>query len=288
MEIIVPKTKKIALPVSADAYGKLFEKVTQRIMQGQSNALIAVNKELMETYWDIGKYIVEEQGIKSHGKSIVEKIAKDLQKKLPSIKGFSVRNLWYMRNLYIAYSDHTILQTLSADVLHKANLLVKDEYSFDFLELGSEYAERELEIGLIAKVQPFLAEMGGVFAFIGSQYKLEISNKEYFIDLLLYHRKLKCLVAVELKIGEFIPEYIGKMQFYLSALDTLEKIEGENPAIGIILCKSKDRTIVEFTLKDATKPIGVATYKVTKDLSKELKKQLPTPEQIAILLKLLD
>ena len=126
--------------------------------------------------------------------------------------------------------------------------------------------------------------MGGAFTFVGSQYRLEVGDKEYFIDLLLYHRKLKCLVAIELKIGEFIPEYIGKMQFYLAALDDLVKEESENPSIGIIICKSKDRTIVEYTLRDAKRPIGVSTYRVLTSVPEDLKGLLPAPEQIEKLL----
>jgi len=124
-----------------------------------------------------------------------------------------------------------------------------------------------------------------MFSFIGSQYRLEIRGREYFIDLLLYHRRLKCLVAIELKIGEFLPEYVGKMQFYLAALDDLVRVADENPSIGIILCKSKDKTIVEYALRESNKPIGVATYRIVTVLPSELKGQLPEPEQVAKLLE---
>lgn len=126
--------------------------------------------------------------------------------------------------------------------------------------------------------------MGGMFTFIGSQYRLEISDKEYFIDLLLFHRRLKCLVAIDLKIGEFLPEYVGKMQFYLAALDDKVRLEDENPSVGIILCKSKDKTIVEYALRESNKPIGVATYRIVSQLPQELQDKLPAPEQIARLL----
>jgi len=127
--------------------------------------------------------------------------------------------------------------------------------------------------------------MGGYFTFISNQYRLEVGNEEFFIDLLLYHRVLKCLIAVELKTGKFKPEYAGKMQFYLSALDDKVKLPDENPSIGIIICKEKNRTIVEYTLKDVNKPVGVATYKVRKRPPKEFKKYLPTPEDIKKSLK---
>ncbi len=175
-------------------------------------------------------------------------------------------------------------ETLPESIRQQAKLAVKDEYTFDFLELGEEYSERQLEKALLSRMEQFLREMGDLFTFVGSQYRLEISGKEFFIDILLYHRKLKCLVALELKVGEFQPEYVGKMQFYLAALDDRIRLEGENPSIGIILCKSEDKTIVEYPLRDSGKPIGVAAYKVVTKLPKELQGQLPTPEQIGKLL----
>jgi len=167
----------------------------------------------------------------------------------------------------------------------QAKLAVKDEYTFDFLELGQEHFERELERALIGRVEDLLRAMGGLFAFVGSQFRLEVDGEEFFIDLLLYHRRLRSLVAVELKIGKFQPEFVGKMQFYLTALDRQVRVEGENPSIGIIMCKEKNRTIVEYALHDARKPIGVATYQVVKRLPRELKGQLPSPAEIARLLE---
>lgn len=176
-------------------------------------------------------------------------------------------------------------KALTPKLRAQARLAVKDEYTFDFLELGEEHSERELERALIARIEHFLRAMGGLFAFLGSQFRLEVADKEYFIDLLLFHRRLKSLVAIELKVGEFQPEFVGKMQFYLTALDRRVREKGENPSIGIILCKEKKRTIVEYALQPAKKPIGVATYRVVKRLPKELKGQLPSPEQIAKLLE---
>ena len=178
-------------------------------------------------------------------------------------------------------------QTLPEDIRNQAKLAIKDEYTFDFLELADEHSERQLEMAILTKVELFLREMGGLFAFVGSQYRLEISGKEFFIDLLLYHRRLKCLVAIELKIGEFLPEYVGKMQFYLAALDDLVRMADENPSIGILLCKSKDKTIVEYALRESNKPIGVATYRIVTVLPNELKGQLPEPDQVAKLLEVI-
>jgi predicted nuclease of restriction endonuclease-like (RecB) superfamily len=176
-------------------------------------------------------------------------------------------------------------QVLTPELRGQAKLAVKDEYTFDFLELGEEHSERELERALIARVEDFLRAMGGMFAFMGSQYRLEVDGREFFIDLLLFHRLLRCLVAVELKIGEFQPESVGKMQFYLTALDRQVRQADENPSMGIILCKEKSRTIVEYALNDARKPIGVATYEMTRTLPTELKGRLPDPEQISALLE---
>lgn len=175
--------------------------------------------------------------------------------------------------------------TLPAKITKQAKLAVKDEYTFDFLELGEEHSEKQLEQAALAKIRKFLHEMGGLFAFVDSQYRIEIDGEEYFIDLLLYHRALKCLVAIELKIGKFMPEYVGKVQFYLAVLDDKARMEGENAPIGIILCKSKNNTIVEYALKNSTKPIGVATYRIMSKLPKSLQGKLPSPKQIANLMK---
>jgi len=163
---------------------------------------------------------------------------------------------------------------------HQAALAVKDEYQFDFLELSEEHSEHELELAILKNIRVFLMEMGGYFSFIGNQFRVEVEGNEYFIDLLLFHRKLRALVAVELKIGEFIPEMVGKMQFYLSILNEKVKEVDENPAIGIIICKSKKRMIVEYALRDSNKPIGVAAYSIASELPESFKKFLPSKEQL--------
>ena len=188
-----------------------------------------------------------------------------------------------------AYEKTLLAQTNFAQALpekyrDQAKLAVRDEYTFDFLELGEEHSERELERALLAKVEHFLREMGGRFTLVGSQYRLEVEDKEYFIDLLLFHRTLRCLVAIDLKIGDFQPEFVGKMQFYLAALDDQARIGNENPAIGIVLCRTKNRAIVEYALRESKKPIGVATYRIVKRLPRELAGELPQPAQIAKLM----
>jgi len=328
-------------------YARLLAEVKERVRAAQYAAFRAVNKELVVLYWDIGRMISKRQVTGMHGDAAVEQLASDLRMEFPGVGGFSRRNVFYMREFYIAYRDLPKVQPLVAQIgwtqnlivlqrcrdplerefyirmtkkfgwtknvlIHQienqsyektslgqtnfnkalthglraqAKLAVKDEYTFDFLELGEEHAERELERALVGRIEQFLRAMGGLFAFVGSQYRLEVDGREFFIDLLLFHRKLRCLVAIELKVGEFQPEFVGKMQFYLTALDRQVREKGENPSIGIILCKEKHRTIVEYALYNATKPIGVATYRIVKHLPKELKGQLPGPEEIARLLE---
>lgn len=333
-------------PISDD-YRHLLMEIKQRIRSAQYEALKAVNREMINLYWDIGQIIVTQQQGASWGKSVVEQLAKDLQAEFPGISGFSAANLWRMRLFYESYVNNeklapmvreigwshnlvivekckddlerefyirmtrkfgwtknvlihqienqtyekTLLnqtnfdKTVPAEIRNQLKLAVKDEYTFDFLELADEHSERQLEQAILARVEPFLQEMGGRFTFVGSQYRLEVGDKEFFIDLLLYHRQLKCLVAIELKTGEFLPEYVGKMQFYLAALDDLSRLPDENLSIGIILCKSKDKTIVEYALRELNKPIGIATYKLFSTVPQELKNQLPAPEQVAKLLE---
>lgn len=170
---------------------------------------------------------------------------------------------------------------LPKEYQRQAELTVKDEYMFDFMELAPEHSERELEQALILHIQKFLSEMGGMFAFIGNQYKIVVNGDEFFIDLLLYHRKLRSMIAIELKIGKFEPADVGQLQFYLTALDELKKLPEENSSIGIIICHNKNRTVVEYALKSATVPMGVATYKISNELPEEMKQLLPEPEEIA-------
>lgn len=164
---------------------------------------------------------------------------------------------------------------------HQAKLSVKDSYSFDFLEMSEDYGEREMELQLIKNIRSFLMEMGTDFAFIGNQYKLTVGEEDFYIDILLYHRRLKSLIAIELKTVKFKPEFAGKLQFYLTALNETIKTEDENPSIGIIICKDKDRTTVEYALKDMNSPMGIATYILKEKLPSNLKDLLPSAEEIA-------
>ena len=213
---------------------------------------------------------------------------KDLQERKFYLK--MTRKFGWSRNVLIhqidnqSYEKYLLNQTNFDDNLpvrykDQAKLAVKDEYTFDFLELSEDHSEKQLEEALIGKINQFLLEMGDDFCFVRSQYRIEIGEEEYFIDLLLYHRKLRSLIAIELKIGKFKPEYAGKMQFYLSVLND-RKLKDENPAIGIIVCREKNRTVVEYALRDVKKPIGVATYRMTSSLPSGLSKYLPSTEEI--------
>jgi predicted nuclease of restriction endonuclease-like (RecB) superfamily len=163
---------------------------------------------------------------------------------------------------------------------HQAKLAVRDEYNFEFLEIADEHEEKELEAAIMNNMRRFLLEMGGDFTFVGNQYRLQSGEENYYIDILLYHRRLKSLIAIELKAGKFKPSYAGQMNFYLTVLNDQVKTEEENPSIGIIVCKGKDRTTVEYALKEAGNPIGIASYKVTPSLPKDMKKYLPSPAEI--------
>lgn len=153
---------------------------------------------------------------------------------------------------------------------------------FDFISLKGKVKELEIENAMINKIKDILIELGNGFAFVGNQYKLTVSNKDYFIDLLFYHLKLKCYIVVELKAREFEPTDAGQLNFYLSAIDDLVKDESDNPSIGLLLCKTKDKFTAEYALKDINKPIGVSEYKLLEDIPEYLQSQLPKAEDIEL------
>jgi predicted nuclease of restriction endonuclease-like (RecB) superfamily len=173
-------------------------------------------------------------------------------------------------------------RTLPAPQSDLANQLLKDPYSFEFLDIHQNAVERELERALINRIRDFLLELGAGFAYVGSQYPLEVGGEDFYIDLLFYHLKLHCYVVIELKTTDFRPEYSGKVNFYLSAVNNLLRTEVDNPSIGIILCRSKNKTIVEYALGTVQNPIGVSTYKLRDDLPPALQESLPTVEQLEI------
>lgn len=171
-------------------------------------------------------------------------------------------------------------RTLPAPQSDLARQAVKDPYLFDFLELGDSAQEREIEQNLTNQITSFLLELGKGFAFVGRQYRLEISGNEYFIDLLFYHLDLRCYVVIELKAGRFKPEYAGKLNFYLSAVDSLLKRPDDNSSIGLILCRYKDKIEAEYSLRDIKKPMGISSYILTQKIRGKLSSQLPTVEEM--------
>ena len=176
-------------------------------------------------------------------------------------------------------------RTLPAPQSELAQQVIKDPYNFEFLTLAEEAHERELERALIDHVRNFLLELGKGFAFVGSQYPLEVGGEEFRIDLLFYHLRLRCFVVLDLKMGQFQPEFSGKMNFYLSAVDDLVRHPDDQPSIGIILCKSKNKIVAEYALRDLGKPVGVSEYRLTAALPNNLEGSLPTIDELETTLK---
>lgn len=175
--------------------------------------------------------------------------------------------------------------SLPCELSQLAQDIVKSEYNLEFLEVAKNAHEREVENKLVENIKKFLLELGYGFSFVGNQYKLNLGENEYFIDLLFFHRKLNALVAIELKVGKFKPEYAGKMNFYLNILNDKVKMPHENPSIGIILCTDKDGLEVEYALQNVEQAMGVSTYTIKEELPKELENVLPTSKELAELVK---
>ena len=332
--------KKLAKPLKRD-YSKIFDTIINHIKQSKLKAFSEVNKALLHAYWDIGKELSENA---SYGKSIVEKLSRDLKLKYPDVRGYSVANLWNMKRFYETYKK---LQTVSGELLfsiswsnhiavldstqsneekefyvkmcykekwsnrelkrqldsslferymladkpqkvatlipkHKSKDLVrhfKDEYVLEFLGLGKEYSEKELETAILGNLRDFFLEFGKSFTFIGSQYIIDVGGRENKIDILFYHRELQCLIAVDLKIGEFKAAYVGQMQKYLAALDEKVRLPDEKESIGLVLCKSKNHEEVRFALAKTLSPVKVAVYKTKLPDKKLILKRL---EQLKI------
>jgi len=359
-------------------YPALLEDLKNHIRTAQTRAALMANRELIRLYWEIGRRIVERQEHEGWGKSVIERLAGDLQKEFPGLQGFSRSNIWRMRSFCLSYREETsskrksrtavrdletsdskgsntdlgpilaqpvrdldlsqppavlaalpwghnvlligrlkqraqrlwyaqraiengwsrailVLQIESG--LHRrqgqalnnfdrvlpapqsdlARETLKDPYIFDFLSLGDDVQERELERGLIEQVRRFLLELGAGFALVGTQYALVVDGQDFFLDLLFYHLRLRCYVVVELKVADFQPEHAGKMSFYLSAVDNLLRHRDDQPTIGLILCKTKSRMVAEYTLQGQQKPIGVASYRT---MPAHLRGTLPSPREI--------
>ena len=325
-------------------YAKTFGEIKQRIMQERLRVILAANAAMVFLYWDIGRMILDRQERAGWGARVIDRLAADLREAFPDMKGFSSRNLKYMRAFAAAWPDRAIVQeplaqitwyhniTLiekldaAADRLWYArqvaehgwsrNILVlqiegrahqrhgkaltnfqaalppadsdmaaqvfKDPYLFDFLGTADLRREREVEQALVDHIQRFLLELGSGFAFVGRQVRLEFASHDYYLDLLFYHLKLRRYVVIELKAVPFEPAFIGQINVYLSAVDDLLRHPDDKPTIGLLLCRSKDRIVVEYALRDLMKPIGVAGWEtqIVEKLPEDLKGSLPTVEEL--------
>jgi predicted nuclease of restriction endonuclease-like (RecB) superfamily len=333
----------VTQPSAAPAeYLHLLQQLTEQIRSAQIRAALSVNHELVLLYWQIGREILLQQQHQGWGAKVIDQLAADLRREFPTMKGFSARNLKYMRAFAEAWPDQAIVQqvvaqlpwghnvrlleyaksvedrlwyarqavqhgwsrnilihqiqsrlhlrqgqaqtnfdrTLPAPQSELAQQILKDPYNFDFLDLGEEAHERDLERALLHHLQQFLLELGVGFAFVGSQVHLAVGERDFYLDMLFYHLKLRCFAVIDLKIGEFEPEHAGKMNFYLSAVDAQLRHPDDQPSIGLILCRSKDRVVAEYALRDVNKPIGISAYELTQALPEQYQGSLPTIEQL--------
>jgi predicted nuclease of restriction endonuclease-like (RecB) superfamily len=334
-----PKPVRPTLPTG---YADWLADLKIRIHSAQQRATLAVNRELVLLYWQIGRDILTRQAEQGWGAKVIERLSQDLRAAFPDMQGFSPRNLKYMRAFAEAWPDEDFVQGVLAQLpwYHQLALLdklpdsktrrwyaakaiehnwsrnvlvmqietrllersgkavtnfaltlpkpqsdlasesLKDPYRFDFLGLTAEAQERAVEHALVKHVTEFLLELGAGFAFVGQQVLLDVGGDEFFIDLLFYHLKLRCYVVVELKGGKFKPEHLGQLGFYLTAVDRQMKTEHDNPTIGLLLCKSKNKIVAEYALGDKNQPMGVAEYKLLQSLPEPLQTSLPSIEQI--------
>jgi predicted nuclease of restriction endonuclease-like (RecB) superfamily len=315
----------------------------QQFRQAQLKAVIKVNQTLLRFYWHLGGEILAKQQQTRWGDSFLAQLSQDLMTEFPEVKGFSTRNLKYIRqwrSFYAAIGQQAVAQLCQlpwghniaiisksqnteealyyvqnaithgwsrAVLLHQiesglwqregkamnnfaqtlpaiqsdlAQQSLKDPYIFDFLTLSKNYNERELEQSLIKHVTQFLLELGSGFAYMGKQVPITVGERDFYLDLLFYHTRLHCHVVIELKVTDFEPEHAGKLNFYIKAVDEQLRRTGDEPTIGLLLCKSKDRVVVEYALSDINKPIGVSEYQLTKSLPVDLKTNLPSIEEI--------
>ncbi|MCE5237022.1 PDDEXK nuclease domain-containing protein [bacterium] len=338
------------MDVPDEAYGQWLVQLKTRIQGAQLRAAQSVNSELVLLYWSIGRDILERQREHGWGARVIDRLSADLRREFPDLKGFSVRNLKYMRAFAEAWPEEAIVQQLVAQLpwghnvrildgtsgveerlwyvkaalthgwsrnmlvhqiesgLHLrqgqavtnfaqtlpapqsdlAREILKDPYNFDFLTMSDQAQERDLEHALLAQLRDALLEFGGGFAFVGSQYPLEVGGEDFFLDLLFYHLRLRCFVVVDLKVGKFRPEHAGKMNFYLSAVDDLLRHPSDQPSIGLILCKTRNGVVAEYALRDMRKPVGVANYRLGKALPDALQAALPSVQYLQTELQLAD
>ena len=334
--------KPVSLTQAPEGYADWLADLKTRIHSAQQRATLAVNRELVTLYWQIGRDILARQASQGWGAKVIDRLAHDLRNAFPEMKGFSRANLMYMRAFAEAWPDEQIVQQAVGQLPWGHNLVLlsrlkqpeqrlayaqaaiehgwsrnvlnihietrllertgravtnfaerlpapgsdlareslKDPYLFDFLDVGKEADEREIESALVKHITQFLLELGAGFAFVGRQVHLEVGGDDFFVDLLFYHLKLRCYVVIELKADKFKPEHLGQLGFYLTAVDRQVKAEQDNPTIGLLLCKSKNKVVAEYALGDKTQPMGISEYKLLESLPEPLQTNLPSIEQI--------
>ena len=293
-----------------------FEDIVRLIKQARYDTVKVVNKELINLYWNVGHYISAQIESSTWGESVVKELADYLKRKEPTLKGFSDKNLWRMKQFYETYKDSPKLSALLREISWTHNLSIMsraktmEEREFYLqLTIHEHYSTRELERqissglyertmlndiklsasakelhpditanclkkGLVKQMKDFILELGKDFLFVDEEYRVQVGNSDFYIDLLFYHRGLQCLVAFELKADKFRPEYIGQLDFYLEALDRDVRKPNENPSIGILLCKDKDNEVVEYALSRSLSPTMVAEYQTQLPDKKMLQKKL--------------
>ena len=297
-----------------------FNEVISIIENSRKNAFQAVNRELINMYWDIGKYVSRRVHEGGWGKSVVKDFSNFVQSRYVGIRGFSPQNIWRMKQFFEIYDGNEKLSALLRELNWTHNLQImscktdeerefyltlatknryssrelkrqmdsalfertmlsditnklitehneglsslRDSYVLEFLDLPEKHKEKDLQKAIVGNLKNFILEFGKDFTFAGEEYRVQVGNRDFFIDLLFYNRTLHCLVAIELKIGEFEPEHLGKMDFYLEALDQDVKKPDENPSVGLILCTKKDSTVVEYALNRSLSPALIADYKL--------------------------
>ncbi len=335
-------SKSTPLIQAPEGYSDWLAELKVKIHNAQQRATLAVNHELILLYWQIGRDILSRQAEQGWGAKVIERLAHDLRNLFPNMKGFSSRNLKYMRSFAGTWTDLAIVQQAVAQLPWGHNLVLldklntqeartwyakktiennwsrnvlvmqiesklierqgkavtnfelrlpkpqsdlaieslKDPYRFDFLGLTEEAQEREVEGALVKQVTEFLLELGAGFAYVGKQVHIEVGGDDFFIDLLFYHLKLRCYIVIELKTGDFKPEHLGQLGFYLTAVDKQIKNDHDSATIGLLLCKNKNKIVAEYALSDKTQPMGIAEFKLLESLPVSLQTQLPRIEDI--------
>jgi predicted nuclease of restriction endonuclease-like (RecB) superfamily len=302
--LTLENSKSTPLIQAPEGYSDWLAELKVKIHNAQQHATLAVNHELILLYWQIGRDILNRQAEQGWGAKVIERLAHDLRNLFPNMKGFSSRNLKYMRSFAGTWTDLAIVQQAVAQLPWGHNLVLldklstqeariwyakktiennwsrKDPYRFDFLGLTEEAQEREIEGALVKQVTEFLLELGAGFAYVGKQVHIEVGGDDFFIDLLFYHLKLRCYIVIELKTGDFKPEHLGQLGFYLTAVDKQIKNDHDSATIGLLLCKNKNKIVAEYALSDKTQPMGIAEFKLLESLPVSLQTQLPSIEDI--------